>query len=112
MKHTAFSLIELIVVIAIVGILAAIAVPSYKSYQISARTAAITKVMDNIATKSTAFSATHGRFGNPYDLGYASTASNGDSKGLVDNPEDLIPSTPSYFSDPSIYLIEISDRVR
>jgi prepilin-type N-terminal cleavage/methylation domain-containing protein len=67
----AFSLVELMVVIAIVAILAAVAIPSYNNYIIGSRIASLVPVFNNLIDKSIEYASTHGRYGNPYDLGLA-----------------------------------------
>lgn len=77
MKNKAFSLIELLVVITIIAILAAVALPVYQQYSVRAKLSKLTPVVNNIIEKSVLFSQTHGRFGNPTDLGFANAPGTG-----------------------------------
>lgn len=90
-----FSLIELLVVIAIVALLSAVALPAYKLYRIKAELAPVHAVMKRIMDQSIEFAEKNGRFGNAYDLGYATSSTNGDNRGDADlngRLGDVIPS--------------------
>ncbi len=96
MKHSAFTLIELLIVVAIIGILAAIAVPNFLNAQIRAKISRVQADQQAYATAMEMYNLDHG---NKYPVG-------GEIWNLTSpvsyiaslNPDPFAPAEPGRFS--------------
>ena len=62
MKHSGFSLIELMIVVAIIAFLASIAIPKYFKYYAKARQAEVSVLLASLHTAQQAYWAEHGEY--------------------------------------------------
>lgn len=69
-KHTAFSLVELLVTVAILSLLAGFAVPAYQKYTIASRMSAAARSVMMLMNQSISYAAQHGTFADAANLGY------------------------------------------